>query len=569
MPDIKPEQMLETDLAKDRQYLERRISEMEREYSSFRDHYKDLSEHVSPRRGRFFVEDNNKGDKRHKNIINNKGTMALRAATAGMFAGVASPSRAWFKWSTLDYQLRQREEVKVWLEDFQRLILMVFAKSNFYNMAPMLLRELLLFGTGAMIHVDDYEDVARFYTLTAGSYMISQNHRQEIDTLVRTFQMTCQQMIAKFGYGAVSDAVRTQYDRGSRNSWHTVVQFIEPNPFVDASSILAVHKPYRSVWFEKKTKSASDNKLFLRRSGFNSFPAYVPRWEVASDDIYAVNCPGMTTLGDVKMLQVQEKEKEKAIAKASTPPLQGPPSLRNQPIPNLPGGVTINSAVGSGQKLEAIYNVDPRVQELVYNIQATERRIDAGYFVDMFLAITNQPGIQPKNELQLSQINEERLLQLGPVLEQVHGEWLARAVSRVAEQVLAAELMPPAPEALRGHELELEFISSLAMAQRSVSISGYERTLGFAGALQGAGINVADKIDGDRALEDYADLVGGPARMIVPDEVVQQRREVAAQKQQRMEQMAMAQSAASMAKDVGGLNIDGGTVAAAVTGGNR
>lgn len=284
------DKLLSTDLAKDRDYLNRRFSEMELEFSSFKSHYKELSEFIDPRRGRFFVEDRNKGDKRHKSIINNKATRALRKATAGMLAGVMSPSRPWFVWTTMDRELAEFQPAKDWMSLFQRIILLVIAKSNAYNMAPIMLRELLLFGTGCMTHVDDFDDVARFYTHTAGSYFIAQNHKLKVDTLGRKFQMSSEQMVRQFGLDNVSRSVKTQYDRGNYGSWHTVQQFIELNPDRDSEGIGSEFMPYRSVYFEANSRDTSDKHKFLSRKGFKGFPAYVPRWELSGEDIYAVNC---------------------------------------------------------------------------------------------------------------------------------------------------------------------------------------------------------------------------------------------------------------------------------------
>jgi hypothetical protein len=542
-------QASENDLRKDRDYLMRRLSEMQKEYMTFQGHYKELSEFIDPRRGRFFLDDRNKGDKRHKNIINNKATRALRKSTAGMLAGAMSPSRPWFTWSLMDKDLLNNQEVKEWLDLLQRIILLIFNKSNFYNMAPNMLRELLLFGTGCMTHVDDFDDVARFYTHTAGSFYIAQNHKLSVDTLARKFQMTSYQLVKRFGLANVSTGVKNSWDKGNYGTWHNVCQFIELNPFRDPGEIGSEFMPFRSVYFEPTTRNAADKNKFLSRSGFQGFPAYVPRWETLEGDIYSVNCPGMTNLGDIKQLQTQEKEKAKAIAKQVAPPLQGPPAFQNQPIPNVPGGVAINTASATGQKIEAIYKVDPKIQEMMLDIQQTERRIDEGFYVDLFMAITDQPGVQPKNELQLSQINEERLLQIGPVLEQIHGEWLDRMVHRVAAQVIEADIMPEAPEALQGQELELEFVSALAMAQRSISIGAIERTMGFAGGMAQNGFEqVMDKVNPDKAFEEYAHLVGFPARLIVPDDEAQQARQQRQQAMQQAQQLEQAAQGANVAK---------------------
>lgn len=537
-----------SDLRKDRDYLNRRFSAMEQEYSTFEPHYKELTEFIDARRGRYFVTDRNKGDKRYKNIINNKGTRALRKATAGFMAGVMSPSRPWFIWTMADRDLMEGEAVKVWLKTFQRLVLMVVAKSNCYNMSPLMIRELMQFGTGCMTHVDDFDDVARFYTHTVGSYMIAQNSKLSVDTLAREFQMTCEQMVQKWGLNNVSTPVRNSYDNGNYGTWHTVRQFIELNPFRGNGEFSSEFLPFRSVYFEAGGRGGtSDKEKFLNRSGFEGFPAYVPRWELTGEDIYATSCPGMVNLGDIKQLQFQEKTKATAIAKMSTPPLQGPPVFKNSDIHNLPGGVTINNAMGGG-KLEAIYQTDPRVRELLFDIEATEGRIDEGFYVDMFMAITDMQGIQPKNELQLSQVNEERLLQLGPALDQVHGEWLERMVRRIAKQILDAGMMPEAPPELRGKELDPEFVSALAMAQRSVTIGGIERTVGFASSLIQQGFDVSDKIDADRALEEYAQAVGSPPKIIVPDEQAAETRRQKQELQSRQAQLDQAEQGAGIMK---------------------
>jgi hypothetical protein len=543
------------------------MSGMKLEFSSFRNHYKELSEFVEPRRGRFFVEDRNKGDKRYKNIINNKASLALRDATAGMMAGVISPSRPWYAYDMFNKEILEDPQVKAWLHLLRTVVLAVFAQSNFYNMAPTKIKELLLFGTGCMTHVDDFEDVARFKTLTTGSYTIAQNDRDVIDTLGREYQMTANQMVSKFGKNNVSVAVLNNYDNGNYGAWHTVRHFVEPNPFRDKklSTVSSQFANFRSVYWEPSVKHATDKNKFLKSTGYSVFPAYVSRWELTGEDIYATSCPGMMLLGDVKQLQSQEVEKGKAIAKANTPPLQGPASLKNQPIMNLPGGVTTYTS--TTQKIEPLYKTDPRIQEMLFDIQATERRIETCFFVDLFKAITNMEGIQPKNQLQLSQINEERLLLLGPVLEQIHGEWLSKMVNRTTIQVLEAGIMPEAPPKLQGMELDIQFISSLAMAQKAVATSAIERTVGFAGSLTAQGWDGGNKINTDYAIDEYASLIGAPPKMIVPTDEANARRQEQAKAAQQQEQMAMASQAANVAKMASDAKLGDDSVLKRATGG--
>ena len=176
-----------------RKYFSQRLGSMRKERQSFITHYKELSEFIQPRRGRFSTQDRNKGDKRYSSIINSHATQAHRTARAGLFAGTMSPSRPWFNLVVPDPDMMEFPPVKIWLDRQERLLRAIFNSSNLYNMAPVMLGELLLFGTGCMTHVDDFHDVSRFYAHTAGSYMIAQNDRFQVTTLVREFQRTTDQ----------------------------------------------------------------------------------------------------------------------------------------------------------------------------------------------------------------------------------------------------------------------------------------------------------------------------------------------------------------------------------------
>jgi hypothetical protein len=78
----------------------------------------------------------------------------------------------------------------------------------------------------------------------------------------------------------------------------------------DTSKKDALNMPFKSCYFEL----ASESDELLMESGYRKFPAYVPRWDVLSGDVYG-RCPGMDTLGDIKQLQHQQKRKAQAIDK--------------------------------------------------------------------------------------------------------------------------------------------------------------------------------------------------------------------------------------------------------------
>lgn len=530
-----------------RKYLDQRRNALKNERESFIPHYRDLSKYLMPRMGRFLTTEVNKGTKRNEAIINSVGTQALSVATSGLLAGIMSPSRPWFSLGTPDPDLMEFQPVKVWLQQVELILRTILNDSNFYRMAPMLLKELLLFGTGAMAHDNDFDDVARFYTFPAGAYMIDQDDRFKVDTLCREFQMTVGQMVAKFGLDNVNQSVKDCYDKGDYHVWKDVYHIIERNRGVKASSPFSRDMAYRSIYWQPGD-SAQENKV-LAWEGFRKFAAYCPRWEVTGEDIYGTECPGMRALADVIGLQHEERRKAQAIDLMVRPLLHGPAALKNSPIASLPGGTTLYDATGTGQKLEPIYQIQVNLQEMRLDIDATERRIKEAMHHDLFKAITDMEGIQPRNEFDLVQRNEERLLQLGPMLERVHGELLNPLIDRLFDQAVEADILPPAPRELQNIDLRVTYISTLAMAQRAVATSSIDRLVGFVGGLTKLGfMDAGDKLDADQSIDEYANATGAPARIVVSDDKVAQKRQERAQQMQAQQVAMTAQSAANTAK---------------------
>lgn len=527
-------------------YLEKRRSSLEEERVSFEGHWNELSKYIQPRRARFFVEERNKGQRQDQYIINSIGTQSLRTATAGMFAGIMSPSRPWFKLGLNDHDLMERTEVSVWFSQVERLLRNVFNQSNLYTMSPVMISELALFATGCMLHVDDDVDVCRFYTQTVGSYYIAQNDRYEVDTLLREYQMTVEQMAAQFGIDMLPTTIRSQYDRGNYDEWFTVAHMVEPRKDNSRDNPFNSNFPFRSVYW-----SYDDNeKRILSNSGFREFPAYCPRWGLTGEDVYGTDCPGMVVLGDVKQVQEQEKLKHQAIDKMVNPPLKGPATLKDTQVHAEAGEITVydNQTGSAAGDLAPVFQVNPQIDYLLNDIGKTEQRIKDGFFLDLFRAFTDLQGSQYKNKLELVERNAERLLELGPVLQQFQKEFLDKLISRTFNQMVSRGMVPPPPEILQGQAFNIRYISSLAQAQEAVAAEPIERVAEFALALAGVNPEALDKFDTDQALDEYNRAILGPAKLIRDDDTVEEIREVRNQQMQMQQALMMANEGANALK---------------------
>lgn len=528
----------------------RRLSALETERSTWINHWRELSEFIHPRSGRFLSTDRNKGTKKNGRIIDSTGTFASRTLAAGMMAGVTSPARPWFKLATPDRDMLKFAPVKVWLSEVERILREIFIRSNFYTSIQQLYAELGDFGTGNMAILEDFDDVIRCQTHTIGSYMIATDSKNRVNAMYREFDMTTGQLVDDYGVENVSQAVRNLYEGHKLDDWWTVVHLIETNPNPKVDSPLAKDKAVISKHYEK----ASSDPKFLRESGHDEFPNMCPRWESIGQDVYGSNCPGMTALGDVKQLQAEQRDKGKGIARHVDPPMAGPSSLRGQGASTLPGSLTFIDTTQGGQQFKPVYQVNPELQYLSLDIREVQERLRTAYFADLFLSITNMPGIQPRNNREIEERHEEKLLMLGPVLQNLNDQLLDPGIDRVFNMAGRAGILPDSPPELEGVALDIEYISILHQAQKAVGTVSIERFVGFGTTLAAGQANAGqnpdamDKIDTDQVMDEYAEMIGVPPRIIRSDEQVEELRAARAEIQQRSQMTEAAQRGADVAK---------------------
>lgn len=496
----------------------KRYVKLENDRSSWRNHWMEISDYTLPRRGRFlFQTQDDRGKKRTGKIIDNTGTMAVRTLAAGMMSGMTSPARPWFRFAVQDEDLMDSHKVKTWLSDVERIIRGILQKSNFYNSIFTVYSELGAFGTGPLYRQRMGTDqVIRFRPFTAGEYVIAENDMGVIDTLGRSFTMTVSQVIEQFVIQPDGSSDWTGVSRATRRMWNAsnyddlipIIHMIEPrrrsedNQENYRKAFTNLDMAFKSCYMEQ----GAENDEMLQVKGFNTFPAYVPRWDVLSGDVYG-RSPGMDTLGDIKQLQQQQKRKAQAIDKMVNPPMTAPTSMRGKPSSVLPGQTTYVDPQGGTQGFAPAYVVQPRLQEMMLDIEQVQDRIQRGFYADLFAMMINSDR-RNITATEITVAQSEKLVLLGPVLQRLNTELLDPLLDDVFNFSLEAGLLPEPPRELQEVELRVEYISLLAQAQQAVAASALERTLSFVGNLAGIYPQAADVINSDAAVRQYAEILG-------------------------------------------------------------
>lgn len=540
-------------VTKRRDNMLRRQAALWTERSSWDTHWLEVSRYVLPRAGRFQVTEANKGAKKDQSIYDSTGRFALRTLAAGMMSGVTSPARPWFRLALSDKALMEFGPVKQWLHQVAELMRAVFASSNAYNALHSCYEELGAFGTWACVVEPDFDNIIHLHPLTVGEYALSCNDKGQVDTLVRRLNMTVGQVVKAFGLENCSGAVQSLYANNTLDAWVQVMHTIEPRADLDSSKLDSKNMPWSSIYIE----IGSNEGKFLRESGFKRFPVLAPRWVITGNDTYG-RSPGMDALGDVKQLQHSSLRKAQAIDLKVNPPLQVPTALKDKANARMPGGVSYFDGSGPGSGIRSAYEVNLDLNHLLADIQDNRERIKQAFYADLFLLLSNdtRSGI---TATEVAERHEEKLLMLGPVLERLQNELLSPLIDITFDRLLETGVLPEIPQELRDagiSNIDIEFVSTLAQAQRAVATTGMERLFNTTMAMAQVKPDILDKLDFDQAVDDYAEAQGVNPALVVPDDKVAEIRAARQQQQAAMTAAAAAPTMADTAKTASEINVD-------------
>lgn len=518
-------------------------------------HFGQLADYIHPRRGIFHQDPasharSRRGDRVNRKMLDSTPRRALRVLQSGMQAGITSPSRPWFRWQASDPALREVPAVKDFIERVTREARVMLQRSGVYNTLHTGYGELGAFGTECTI-IEDEETKGLLPTqLVPGTYWLGSSDNRRVDRLYREYLMTVSQIVGKFVYngdrrsdpdwGAVPSVIKSQYDKGQISELHKVCHLITPRQERDNRRMDGPNKPIASCYWMEDT---GPDKL-MGNKGYDRNPIFASRWEVEGWEVYG-RSPGMDALPDCKELMDKVRDQNEAMKRMLRPPMNAHSDLRNSAFSLLPGSVNFMADPSKG--LTPAYDVNPPLDALRMSIQDLRDQIWNGFYADLFMMISQMDRAQI-TATEINERKEEKLIGIGPVLERQQNEKLEPLLDLTFQRVVETGRAGEIPTELQNAELEVEYISTLAQAQKAVATGGVERLWSFAGNISAVKPDVLDKLDGDQSIDEYAEMLGVPPSIIVADEAVAQKRAAAQQQAQAMQAAEMAPQVAQAAK---------------------
>jgi len=540
-------------------------AQLDNEFSTFRAHYKDIADNILPRRLRFELSDTGRGERKNHKLVDGTATMASRTLSSGMMGGVTSPARKWIMLGPEDPGMREFGPVKEWLHLVTKLLNDVFLKSNLYKVLPIMYKDIGTFGTHAMCMEEDFDEVVRFYPYPLGSYRIAVDSKLQVRVFMREFRYTTYQAVHAFArlkpnghidWSNFSLAVMNDWEKGTYMNPVDIRHLVRKNPGFDRSkSQIGKFKAFSSDYYEIGNGNNSPEfaqggkEVFLREAGFDHFPILAPRWEVVGEDSYATDCPGMTALGDIREVHLLRKRRSQAIEYLIRPPMKGSTALKQQSASILPGDITYIDEVDSKKGFEPVYQINPDIGAISNEIRDMRQIISKAYYEDLFLMLA-QSDRREITAREIDERKEEKLLALGPVLEQLNQDVLDPLVENTFQIMNRQGLIPEPPPELQGANLKIEYISMMHQAQKLVGLAGHERFLSTLSTVIALDPNAIHKFDADQYVDEYSDILTIPPGIIRTDEQVAIIREDLAKKAQQQQQLEAVEKGATAAKEL-------------------
>lgn len=532
----------------------RTAKSLQRDREDFDKHYEQLEQNFLPRNGNFSSgpssqNRSDRGDPINRKMLDSTPMRALRILKSGLQAGVTSPSRPWFKLKPMDPELAERPAVKRYFWRVEAEMRRMMERSGLYNMLHTGYGHLGVYGTEAGLIEDnptnDFD--LRGLQLKPGTYWLGSSDEVRVDTMYREFNLTVNQIVGRFAYDGnpsntpdwdkIPRHIKNLYDKGDIGHRETVCQLIMPRRNRDPFKFNRQNKPIASQYWMKNDDRDAATRPLAGDFGYNRNPISASRWEVEGAETYGI-APAMEALPDVKELMFKRRDYAEMLRRVNRPPMNAHTDMRNSAFSLTPGAINFMADPAKG--LQPAYQVDPQFSALREDIESTKDSVWSTMYADLFMMIS-QLDRRQITATEIDERREEKLIALGPVLERLHFEKLKPLVELLFDKVVASGNLGPPPEELESQDVEVDFISMLAQAQKAVATGGMERLAAFVGNLAAVKPEAVDKLNEDALLDEYADSIGTPVRVLRPEEEVGAIRRRRAQAEQQMQQAEMAE----------------------------
>lgn len=469
------------------------------------------------------------GQKRRNVQFDGTAERALEIFAASTIGLIANPAVKYINFEPRNKDLLTDRATQEFIEEAQGKVLSVFNDpgAKFYDNLFYAMQYLGAYGTTAFLIDQDDDTVATFRAEGPKGLNFTESFNGKVEEVFIEREYTAAQLrsLAERKEWSLPD----QFERKKDDDKCKIVRHIYRNPDYKANSLNLKNALYKSEhWFK-------DEKHLAKESGFQTFPAPVGRWGKLDSEKWG-DSPGRIALTDVKVLNASERHLTYAEEYSLRPALVVSSEAKFGKLNLSPGGVLSGRGNPNDTIRQLAINGD-----LNFSLERNRLRREVvmqAFYVDIFQTMSNVD--MTATEAQIRQ--QERLRGLAPKVARIQSDILGPAAERVLYMLIErGDLIPP--QSLRGQKLEVVYTSPIANAQRAQEAINLQLFLQDMGMIAGANPDALIRLDFDAIVEEFAEIRGVPAKVLLEEKEYQAIMQAREQQQQLQQGLAVAEQA--------------------------
>lgn len=454
---------------------------------------------------------------------------------------ITPAGRRWFK-------LQSRKKLKGKVDDrvsryFRSLTNTVserLAESNFYTASHEVYGDRVRRGTGAAFIGGSDTEPLFFTYIPMGSFVIDEDSRERVHTLVRKFKYTPAQAEMEWGRENLPEKVQQMCDDVKQRNGNKIEfqQIVRPNAG-------QVQKGWRDVPVEQRQYEGYyvDSETFhiIKKEGFYEFPFLVTRYLKKADSPYGVP-PGRDVLPAIRQLVKLERLMD-TLAETQAFPRVMQLAKQNKQVDMRAGGITTISEEAARLNMPREWGTGGRYDIGLDRIRQKEEQIRKAFHEDMLLSVTAQEKQMTAREVE--ERVAEKILAFTPSFTLFINDNQV-AMKRILGVLMRRGELPKddVPEELRnGNEVlnpHVSYLGRIAQALELIVARGTQQVVdNVVGWVQSTGrTGMLDMIDEEQLLREWVDTAG------CSDNIVLSEADIELKRQEQQAAMEMQQQAA-------------------------
>jgi len=492
--------------------------------SNYEGTWQDISDYILPNRGNFNSRVADGDNTKRSKVFDTTGEQANNLLAASLFGGLTSPSSKWFSLRLKDIKgFEESELVERFMENAVDEMLDVFNSSNsgFTSQTHEYFLSLTSYGTSALYIEDIPGEDVKFCTVHLSEISILENKVGVPDTVFREFQMTVRQISQKWGVESLHPKLLKILDQDPERKIRILHCVLPAEDMKIPNKKFKFHSYFIDL----------EHTHILSEGGYYEQPYIIARFSKLAGEHYG-RSPAWSCLPDVKMVNAMKETMIRSSQLNAAPPMLLADDGVMSPLKITPNGVIMG-----GISMDGMERVKPLMMgnNLAINdnmIQQVQKSIRDMFYIDAF--IFRDQAMMTATEARLRQ--QEQLRLLAPHIGRIQSEFLFPLIEKVFNILLRRGILGTVPEELRGREWSVDYISPLALLQKSQDVQSIQNFLSMLLPLSQVNPDVLDSVDFDKAIKTMAEDSGVPLKVLRTNDEIAKLRQ---QKQQAQAQQMM------------------------------